>query len=138
MTKEESESSETESEDGSVAAIERVNKIRTLMKVVTKGVTTKWQPDTGTDRDLMDEPNMLALQKRLKKRIKLRPSNISLYAYGSNTKLDILGCFEATLKAGDKEIQSTIYVTREKSPHPLLSEQSAKALGLVAYNENSE
>ena len=135
VTKEESESSETESEDGSVAAIERVNKIRTLMKVVTKGVTTKWQPDTGTDRDLMDEPNMLALQKRLKKRIKLRPSNISLYAYGSNTKLDILGCFEATLKAGDKEIQSTIYVTKEKSPHPLLSEQSAKALGLVAYNE---
>ena len=58
-----------------------------------------------------------------------------MHIYGSETKLDIVGCFEAELQAGKKKVQTTIYVSKEKSRHPLLSEASGEALGLVKYND---
>ena len=40
------------------------------------------------------------------------------------------------LKAGHYEIKTQIYVTQESSTYPLLSESSAKSLGLIKYNES--
>ena len=65
---EDTDSSETESEEGFVSAIEetiQVNKVRTLMNVVTNGITIQWQPDTGTDRNIMDEEKMICFLENL-------------------------------------------------------------------------
>ena len=46
-----------------------------------------------------------------------------------------MGKFEAKLQAGECSTMSTIYVTREPSSHPLLSEDTSKKLNLVKYNK---
>ncbi|CAB4025876.1 Hypothetical predicted protein [Paramuricea clavata] len=42
---------------------------------------------------------------------------------------------DAVLTAGDRTVDTEIYVTSEPSAYPLLSEQSAKQLQLIRYNE---
>ena len=94
-----------ESEGSNVSAIQelRVNKVSTLMKVTTNGVTVHWQPDTGTDRDIIDEGMFNKLQNRVAKKIKLMPTKVNLYPYGSKTSLNIIGCFKSKLRAGKQK-----------------------------------
>ena len=77
-----------------------------------------------------------AVLKRRLGTVKLSPTNIKLFAYGGKTPLSVIGSFKAVLTAGDRTINTEIYVTSEPSAYPLLSEQSAKQLQLVQYNES--
>ena len=130
------EDSDTES-DGYTSKIDvlRVGSQVSLMKVTTNGVEIRWQPDTGTQKDIWDTDQLRRYEKEQGRQEELQHTDISLYPYGSETSLTVMGKFPAKLNAGDIEIATTIYVTKEKSTYPLLSEESAVALGLIAYNE---
>ena len=132
------DSSDTEDELEYVSKIGilKIGGTPSLMKICTGGIDLLWQPDTGTQRDIMDESNFSKFQKLQGKRIQLTQANIKLYAYGSNESLCILGSFESILEAGEKHVSTTIYVTKEGSKYPLLSEASALSMGLVKYNEH--
>ena len=107
-----------------------------LMRIQTDGQQVVWQPDTGTQRNVWDEVQFRMFQQQCKKAIPLQTTDIKLFAYGSKVPLSVVGCFDAVLKAGDCETRAEIYVTKESSTHPLLSELSAKLLGLIKYNES--
>ena len=47
----------------------------------------------------------------------------------------IMGKFHAKFRAGDREVADVVYVTKEDTDHPLISEDTAIDLGLVAYNK---
>ena len=111
------------------------NKV-SLMKIQTNDQEVIWQPDTGTQRNVWDESHFRRFQKQCKRVIPLKTTSIKLFAYGSKIPLSVVGCFDAMLKAGDHEIKTEIYVTQESSTYPLLSESSAKSLGLIKYNES--
>ena len=107
-----------------------------LMRIQTDGQQVVWQPDTGTQRNVWDEVQFFTFQQQCKKAIPLQTTDIKLFAYGGKVPLSVVGCFDAVLKAGDCETRAEIYVTKESSTHPLLSELSAKLLGLIKYNES--
>ena len=111
------------------------NKV-SLMKIQTNGQEVIWQPDTGTQRNVWDESHFRRFQKQCKRVMPLKTTSIKLFAYGSKIPLSVIGCFDAMLKAGDHEIKTEIYVTQKSSTYPLLSESSAKSLGLIKYNES--
>ena len=107
-----------------------------LMRVLTNDQEVLWQPDTGTQKNVWDEAHFRTFEKKTRKTVKLSPTNIKLFAYGGKTPLSVIGSFKAILTAGDRTIDTEIYVTSEPSAYPLLSEQSAKQLELVQYNES--
>ena len=130
--------SSTEDEDEhsfKVEDVKRVGNKPTLMRVKTNGVDVLWQPDTGATKDIWDEQQLKAYERKSKSKVPLKETKTQLYAYGSTTSLTLLGKFEAKLQAGTSSTTATIYVTKEKSKYPLLSEDTAKRLNLVAYNE---
>ena len=106
------------------------------MRVLTNDQEVLWQPDTGTQKNVWDEAHFRSFEKKAWKTVKLLPTNIKLFAYGGKTPLSVVGSFKAVLTAGDRTINIEIYVTSEPSAYPLLSEQSAKQLQLVQYNES--
>ena len=56
-----------------------------------------------------------------------------MFPYGSDEQLTVMGKFKAKFRAGEKEITDTVYVTKEETEYPLVSEETAIALGLVSY-----
>ena len=106
------------------------------MRVLTNDQEVLWQPDTGTQKNVWDEAHFRSFEKKTRKTVKLSPTNIKLFAYGGKTPLSVIGSFKAVLTAGGRTINTEIYVTSEPSAYPLLSEQSAKQLQLVQYNES--
>ena len=132
------DSSDTEDSDGYLSKkidVLRVGKNISLMKVLTDGTEIRWQPDTGTQKDIWDLSQLKAYEEMKGSRVELQTTDTRLFPYGSDTSLTVVGKFPANLRAGDKMVDTTIYVTKEESTHPLLSEESAIALGLVAYNQ---
>ena len=124
-----------------VARIELVNNLGmrekpSLMRVLTNDQEVLWQPDTGTQKNVWDEAHFRSFEKKTRKTVKLSPTNIKLFAYGGKTPLSVIGSFKAVLTVGDRTINTKINVTSEPSAYPLLSEQSAKQLQLVQYNES--
>ena len=112
----------------------RVGSETTLMKVNTNGHVVHWQPDTGTQKDIWDVKQLARFEQRTGAKVKLQETSIPLYPYGSKQSLTVRGKFSAELVVGDKMIQTSVYVTEEPSRFPLISEDSAIALGLVKYN----
>jgi hypothetical protein len=91
----------------------------------------KFNPDTGADASLVDSITFDSL--RLSPC--LHPSRIRLHTYGSDKPLHVLGCFQATLWIGNKQLQETIHVTGQyKRGISLLSRKASKKLGLVTMN----
>ena len=100
-----------------VARIELVNNLGmrekpSLMRVLTNDQEVLWQPDTGTQKNVWDKAHFRSFEKKTRKTVK------------------------SILTAGDRTIDTEICVTSEPSAYPLLSEQSAKQLELVQYNES--
>ena len=135
------DSSDTDSsddEEGRSFKVEGVKKVSgkpTLMRIMTNGFETLWQPDTGATKDIWAESHLRGYENQYKCKVELQPTNVRLYAYGSKSSLDVMGKFEAKLQAGECSTMSTIYVTREPSSHPALSEDTSKKLNLVKYNK---
>ena len=115
--------------------VKNVSEKTTLMKIMLNDSNTVWQPDTGTKKNLMTETHFKKYVNSTNQNIQLKPTNTQLYAYGSEDQLTVLGKFKGSFKAGSKEVKDTIYVTKEESEHPLISENTAIQLGLVTYNK---
>ena len=49
--------------------------------------------------------------------------------------MTVLGKFEAKLEAGEYSTLATIYMTKESSSYPLISETTSEKLNLVKYNK---
>ena len=133
------DSTDTDSSDDEYACkvegIKKVSGKTTLMRVMTNDVEVLWQPDTGATKDIWDEIQLKNYERSSKSKVNLQPTNVQLYAYGSKKSLTVLGKFEAKLKAGEYSTLATIYVTKESSSYPLLSETTSERLNLVKYNE---
>ena len=56
--------------------------------------------DTGASIDVMDKPNIAALQQSAY--IQLQRSKSHIFAYGANNDLNVLGKFEATFESKAK------------------------------------
>ena len=93
------------------------------------------ETDTDSEGDLKKIDILTLGSKVSLMRIQTNGS-FSYHTTGSKIPLSVVGCFDAVLKAGDYEIKTEIYVTQESSTYPLLSESSAKSLGLTKYNES--
>jgi hypothetical protein len=106
-----------------------------LVKAKMDGRELTWQPDTGATRDIMNERHLREYEKEVGRKVTLSPYPLKLFAYGSNRSLELVGQFQAVLRAGEKSLETTIIVTKEASSYPLLSENSLRKLGLVQYNE---
>jgi hypothetical protein len=123
----------SDTDEYDTAKIELVNNLRmrekpSLMRVCTYDHEGLWQPDTGTQKDVWDEAHFRSFKEKTL-------TNIKLFAYGGKTPLVVIGSFKAVLTAGDQTVDTEIYVTSEPLAYPLLSEQSAKQLQLIRYNE---
>ena len=75
-------------------------------------------------------------QRKIGHKVELSPSSKKLYTIGSKKSLNIVGKFRAILRAGNKSTDSTIFITNEHYPYPLLSESYLLKLGLITYNRN--
>ena len=133
--------SDTESEDDEVYKIgekEIVNIVADrkvpLVKVTTDGHDVVWQPDTAASRDIWSPKQLREYQKNNNQKIDLKESNVKLFAYGGHELLQLMGQFEAILRAGKKKVKTNIIVTKEESKHPLLSEKTARKLNIISYN----
>ena len=107
----------------------------TLMRVEMDGTEIHWQPDTGTRRNLMDMAHLRDLEEKQGREIKLTNSGAQLFPYGSDDALTVVGKFRINFRAGEREVEDTVYITKEESEHPLICEDTAIELGLVTYNQ---
>ena len=122
---------------GAVREVEenKSNKKSAMFCVKVDGVSQEWKPDTGAARDIMDEEHLLSFEHKLGRKIKLSPSSIKLFAFGNRQNLNIIGKFNAVLRAGVRSVYSTIFVTKERYQYPLLSEDSLYKPGLISFNK---
>ena len=132
---------DTEDSDGyqcfKIEVLQVGGKETTRMRIDTNGHEVHWQPDTGTQKDIWDINHLRRYESMTGLKVELEKAGIPLYPYGSNQCLNVKGKFAATLRVGDRTIDTDIYVTEERSKYPLVSEDSAIALGLVQYNDEN-
>ena len=83
---------------------------------------------------LPDEKQLRRFEKKGKTTGALSSTNTKLFAYGSKVPLAIIGSFKAVLR--DEYFKAVLSMTSELSAYPLLSEQSAKQLHLIQYNDS--
>jgi hypothetical protein len=133
--------SDTESEDDEAFKIEEREVVNVLsgnkvplVKVNTDGYDVVWQPDTAASRDIWSPKQLREYQKCNNQKIDLKESSVKLFAYGGHEPLQLMGQFEAVLRAGKKQVKTDIIVTKEESKHPLLSENTARKLNIISYN----
>ena len=111
----------------------RENKIP-LLNITTAGHEFVWQPDTGASRDIWSQKHVEQYERETGTRVRLEPSRVKLFAYGQDQPLELKGQFEAKLQAGLKTVKTQIIVTNDNSKYPLLSEGTARELGVVSYD----
>ena len=93
--------------------------------------------DSGASMNAIDE-NVWVKLKGNKVKCTSKKCNKSLYTYGSQKPLEVLGSFTATAAVGDKETEGKFIVIKGKG-EPLLGRHTAVQLGVlkVGLNINS-
>ena len=93
--------------------------------------------DSGASTNVIGE-NLWVKLKENKVKCTSKKCNKSLYTYGSQEPLEVLGSFTATAAAGDKETEGEFIVIKGKG-EPLLRRHTAVQLGVlkVGLNINS-
>jgi hypothetical protein len=133
-----SDTEDSDNEPDFVAAVEEVNALRQkkvpLVNIITQGHNFVWQPDTGASKDIWSSRHVEQYEKATGEKLTLQPSNVQLFAYGQSTPLVLKGQFRAKVQAGEKVVHTCIVVTDNNSKFPLLSEETARALGVVSYD----
>ena len=136
---EDSQTDYSDEEPGFIKKIDEVNAVRghkiPLLKIKTSGHNVVWQPDTGASRDIWSAQHVEQYEKDTGVKVRLQPSDVRLFAYGQDQPLTLKGQFEADIEAGDKKVNTQIIVTDNESKYPLLSEETARELGLVSYDQ---
>ena len=105
------------------------------MSINKSGHDFVWQPDTGASQDIWSYGHMKRYESETGVNVKLCPSKAQLYAYGAKRPLKLRGQFTAKLRAGGKVVNTQVVVTDEDSKYPLMSEETARALGVVTYDD---
>lgn len=128
------DSSESESDDEYVFTISALpgSSVPTA-DVEINGCKVKVLIDTGASADVIDETAFAIIQGQ--QQTHLQQDGSKIFAYGAQTKLEVIGKFDATVCANDKKTSSTFHVL--KGNHgSLLSYGTAHALGLVNIEVN--
>ena len=131
------DSTDTDSDYDLVASIKNAGiqrKKQKLLKVKMNGLSQLWEADTGATRDIMSHLQFKDYERRLGHKIWLSPVQTRLYAFGSKKSLNLVGQFNAALRAGAKSIMTSIIVTKEPCDYPVLSQSTLENLSLVRYN----
>ena len=98
------------------------------------GVKMKMMIDTGASTDIIDE---IAFEKIKQTRAtQLEEDTCRIFAYGSQSRLAVLGKFDANIRANGKQIMTTVHVL-ERKHGSLLSFATASKLGLVDVKVNN-
>ncbi len=95
--------------------------------VKVDNVSVTMLADTGSRINIIDEPTLRKIPNWNKQ---LKPTQKRVYAYKSNTPLDLLGVFQATIESNEKYVVGNIYVVRGEGEN-LLSCGTALELGLI-------
>ena len=82
--------------------------------------------DSGAAVNIISEN----IYNMLKPQPEMKVANIKIFSYGSKHALPIMGVFECSVKAKDRNTQATFYVLKG-SGHSLLSYDTASKLGLI-------
>ena len=115
--------------------VNAVKNIRVLLlNIQTSGHNVVWQPDTAASRDIWSPKQVAEYEEKTGRLVRLSPSSVKLFAYGGTAPLELKGQFEASLQAGDNSVKTNIIVTQDDSTYPLLSERTARKLGVVSYD----
>ena len=128
------DSSESESNDEYVFTISALlGSSVPMADVEINGCKVKVLIDTGASADVIDETVFAIIQGQ--QQTHLQQDGSKIFAYGAQTKLAVIGKFDATVCANDKKTSSTFHVL--KGNHgSLLSYGTAHALGLVNIEVN--
>ena len=73
------------------------------------GIKGQVEADSCSTANIIDEARFGLLQNALKKKLKLKPANTKLYAYGQEKTIPLIGSFEAeveSISTGKKTIAS--------------------------------
>jgi len=138
-TSRESDTDDSGDEADYVDKIEEVNSVHgnrvPLLNIKTQGYDVVWQPDTGASRDIWSAKHVKQYERDTGTKVQLQPSKVQLFAYGQDKPLRLKGQFEAKVGAGEKSVCTQIIVTDNDSRYPLLSEETARELGVVSYDQ---
>ena len=102
VTKAERES-DTDTDDDSdckKVVVFSVNNKTTLMKIKMNGNDTQWQPDTGSNKNLMDMNHLKDYEVKYGCVIELQDTRVKLFPYGFDEQLTVMGKFKAKFRAG--------------------------------------
>lgn len=96
-------SSDTDSDYDLVASISEKGSHKEsekLFQIKLNGFSLLWKPDTGSTKEIMTEQQFKQYQRQIGHKINLYTSNTNLYAFGSKERLNLMGQFNGTLRAG--------------------------------------
>lgn len=99
--------------------------------VTVNGVPIDMMIDTGASTNIMDEAAFVKLEP-----MELQPTTSQIFSYGSDSRLSVLGKFQASVKAHGKTVTTTIHVV-PGAHGSLLSYTTAVALGVVDVRVNA-
>lgn len=92
------------------------------------------EADSCSTANIIDEERFGLLQDALKKKLKLKPANSKLYAYGQEKPIPLVGSFKAeveSISTGKKAIASFVVAKGKTKSRPLLSLDTSVKLGVL-------
>ena len=98
------------------------------INVEINGIEMKMLIDTGASTDIIDEEAFRKISQT--RPVRLEEDTCRIFAYGSQSRLAVLGKFKANIGANGKQVTSTIHVL-QGTHGSLLSFSTANKLGLV-------
>ena len=98
------------------------------------GIKGQVEADSCSTANIIDEERFGLLQNALKKKLKLKPANTQLHAYGQEKPIPLVGSFEAeveSISTGKKTIASFMVAKGKTKSRPLLSLDTSLKLGVL-------
>lgn len=104
-----------------------------MISVSVNNVPVHMMIDTGASTDILDKNSFSSVNS--KGNIELLPPTKRIFAYGSDSQLQVLGQFVADLCVGTQQVRSTMHVI-QGNHGSLLSYKTASDLGLIDLKVN--
>ena len=101
------QTTQTTDDNEGLYTVNQINKSQMpRCEVKIEGETIPFLLDAGACDNIID----LDAYKRLSKKVKLTQADKELFAFGSSSKLDFLGKFDARVKQAKSEVMTTVFV----------------------------